>query len=613
MRSRRLLLIVVAFLSLVAARHRAVAPPAREPLADVFSASNPRSVEASHLSLDLTVDFDAQVLRGSVTHTLLNHAGARQFIVDTNGLDVDGVFVDGAAASWTYGVPAANGTPVVIDIDPRAAAVRIDYHTRPTSVGLHWLTAKQTRAGSMPAVWSENEPDMARSWMPVQDTPSTRVTYDATVRVPAGELALMSAANNPTAANDTGVYTFSMPHPIATYLIALTVAKYEFRALGDRTGVYAEPNLIDDTAYEMQFLPDMLGAAEGTIGPYPFERYDLVFPPKYSGGMENPELNFIGQDAITGNHPATLVPSGLIAHELSHSWFGDFMTCAEWNDLWLNEGFATYFTKRIEEAMGAKDEADFELATDRSALDQYLGSKPADRLTVLHRTFVGNERVSFTIIWYQKGETFLQTLEERMGRGAFDAFIARYEQRRPFHWVDDVDFKNALLANEGGGSRPELQVDDWLYGPGLPSNVAPPPASAFLQSVTSQANAFRAGARASSLDTAGWNVVERDYFLSLIQDIAVPRKAELDAVFGLSQLNTPPLVWLVVAAKSLDASSRTLLDRYLAIGTPGSLAVWNALGQTATGRSYAVPLFNRIRDTYDENSQKQIAGYLRLP
>lgn len=607
MKPRRLLLIAAVAFSFVAARHRAVAPPARPPIPDVFSASNPRDVETLHLSLDLTVDFDAKIVRGSATHTLANHGGVRQFIVDTNGLDVDGVFVDGAPATWSYGTPAANGTPMRIDIDPLATSVRIAYRSRPTAAGLHWLTAKQTRAGAMPAMWSENEPDMARSWIPLQDTPSTRMTYDATIHVPAGELALMSASDNVRTANGSGVYTFSMPHPIAPYLIALTVAKYEYRALGNRTGVYAEPNLADDAAYEMQFLPDMLAAGERVAGLYPFERYDLVFPPKFPGGMENPELNFISQDAITGNHPATLVPSGLIAHELSHSWFGDFMTCAQWSDLWLNEGFATYFTKRIEEEMGAKDEADFELATDRGALDQYIASQPADRLTVLHRTFIGNERPAFTIIWYQKGEMFLKTLEDRMGRGAFDAFIARYEQAHPFHWVDDVDFKNAL------GDRADLQADAWLYGSGMPSNVSPPPVSAFLQSVTSQANEFRAGTKASSLATAGWNSVERDYFLSLIQDVAVPRKAELDAKFGLSQLNTPPLVWLVVSAKSLDTTSRALLDRYLAVGSAGSLAVWNALGQTTAGRSYAVPLFNQVRDAYDDNSQKQIAGYLKLP
>lgn len=179
MKSPRLLLIAAVLLSSVAARHRAVVtPPERQPLADVFSASNPRDVESTHLALDLTVDFDAQVLRGSVTHTLLHHDAARQFIVDTNGLDVDGVTADGNAATWSFGTPAANGTPMIIDIAPTTQTVRIDYRTHSDAAGLHWLTAQQTRAGTMPAMWSENEPDMARTWIPLQDTPSTRTTYD---------------------------------------------------------------------------------------------------------------------------------------------------------------------------------------------------------------------------------------------------------------------------------------------------------------------------------------------------------------------------------------------------------------------------------------------------
>jgi aminopeptidase N len=605
--TRRILLLVLVLLTPAAAHRRAVLPPeGRQPIADVFSASNPRAVTSTHLSLDLTVDFDQQILRGSVTHTLLNRTGARQLIVDTNGLDVDAVSADGAATTWTYGAPAANGTPLIIDIEPRTRSVRIDYRTRPTANGLLWLAAQQTRARAMPALWSENEPDFARSWIPLQDTPSVRATYDATIHVPVGELALMSAANNPTAANATGVYAFSMPHPIPSYLIALTVAAYEFRPVGDRTGVYAEQGLGDAAAYEMQFLPDMLHAAESVMGVYPFERYDLVFPPRFTGGMENPELNFISQDAVTGNHPAVVPPSGLIAHELSHSWFGDRMTCAQWNDLWLNESFATYFTKRVEEAMGAAEQGEFELAGDRLALDQYLASKPSPRLTVLHRTFVGAERPQFTIIWYQKGEMFLKTLEDRMGRGAFDAAILDYERIHPFHWVDDVELKSTF-------DRTDLQIDDWLYGSGLPSNVSPMPASSIAARVTAQANAFRVGTKAASLDTTGWRTdIEFRYFLQLIQDVTVPRMAELDAAFHFSQLNTPPSFWLIAAAKSLDANSRALLDRYLAVGTPGSLSVWSQLSQTNNGRTYGISVFNRERASYDAKTQKSIAGLLQV-
>jgi len=609
MRARRLVLLLAVLLTFVAAKHRGVQLPDRDPIPDVFSLSNPTRVTSTHLDLDLTVDFNAQVLRGSVTHTLLHRTADTEFIVDTNFLNVENITADGQPTPWKYLGSAPNGSALVITVGPKTNRVRIDYHTSTAAVGLHWLKAQETRSRALPALWSENEPDMARSWIPLQDTPSVRVTYDATIHTPTNEMALMSATGNPTSIRSDGTYHFSMPHSIPAYLIALTVAKYEFRDMGNRTGVYAEPALIDDTQYEMQFLPDMLGAAERILGPYPFERYDLVFPPKYPGGMENPELNFIGQDAITGNHPAVLVPSGLVAHELSHSWFGDLMTCAEWNDLWLNEGFATYYATRIEEAMGAPDFAGYALITDRQALDNFLALKIAPRLTVLHRAaFVGSERPSFTVINYQKGEMFLKTLEDEMGRTAFDAFIAHYMASHPFHWVDDVSFRDTIINDPA--YRDGLLVDDWIYGSGAPSNIAQIPPSALLARVGAQADAFRAGTKAADLDTAGWTYFDFGQFVVKINDVVVPRMSELDAAFGFSKLPSPPLNWLDAAARSLDANSKALLDRYLSIGKTDSLSVWYTLGQTAAGRAYANTLFGKVLNVYDSTTRRQIQQYI---
>jgi aminopeptidase N len=571
-------------------------------------------IESRHLSLDLAVDFTTQTLRGSVTHQVSNHTGTRTFAVDTSGLDIDAVTADGRATTWSFGMPAANGTPLMIDIDAQTTSVRIDYRTTPSARAIRWLTAKQTRDGALPAMWTSSEPDFARSWIPLQDTPAVRVTYDAIVRVPPGELALMSAANNPTSSNQSGIYSFSMPHSIPSYLIALTVARYEFRALGDRVGVYAEPQLLEDTAYEMQFLPAMLPAAERVIGPYPFERYDLVFPPKFSGGMENPELNFISQDVITGNRPPVVPPHGIIAHELSHSWFGDLVTLATWNDIWLNEGFATYFEKRIEEEMSASEQAEAGFYTDRKALEQYLASKPPDRLTILHRSFVGSERPSFTIIWYQKGEMFLKMLEDVMGRPAFDAFIVRHLQRNAYHWVDDVTFRDLLRAMllQTPELESRLRIDVWLYQGGLPSNVTAPTTSRLWQRVQVQADAFRAGTSALALDRRGWTTLEPLIFLQLINDITTTRMPELDAAFGFSNMNTPPLRWLLAIAQTLSDRDRPVLDRYLTRGTPGSLPVWSTLSQTAAGRAYAVPLFNRVREFYDPATERTIAQMLQV-
>jgi leukotriene-A4 hydrolase len=611
---RKLSLGLALLLFAVAARRRVVPPPsARIAPADIFSAAQPSDIESTHLSLDLTVDFATQTLRGSVVHSVSNHTGTRKFVVDTNGLDIDSITADGVTTTWSFGTPATNGTPLVIDIDSQTTTVRIDYRTRSTAGALRWLTAKQTRDGVMPAMWSSSEPDLARSWIPLQDTPSVRVSYDATVHVPSGEMALMSAANNPTSINEGGIYTFSMPHSIPSYLIALTVARYGFRPLGDRNGVYAEPNLLDDTAYEMQFLPDMFAAAQRVVGTYPFERYDLVFPPKYGGGMENPELNFIGQDAITGNH-AAIFPNGIIAHEMSHSWFGDLMTCATWSDLWLNEGFATYFEKRIEEEMSALGQAEAGFYTDRQALEQYLATRPAQRLQILHRTFVGTDRPSFTIIWYQKGEMFLKMLEDTMGRRSFDAFIARYLQLNAYHWVDDVAFGTLLHAMlfQNPDLESRLQIDTWLYQGGLPSNVTAPTSSTMWDRIRVQSDAFHAGRNASQLDRTGWTLLEQLIFLQLINDVLPTRMPELDAAFGFSGMNTPPTLWLIAVARRLNSADRALLDRYLARGTSGSLPVWSTLSSNSSGLSYAIPLFNQVRDFYDTATQRQIELTLHL-
>jgi len=225
---------------------------------------------------------------------------------------------------------------------------------------------------------------------------------------------------------------------------------------------------------------------------------------------------------------------------------------------------------------------------------------------VLHRTFVGLERPQFTIIWYQKGAAFLETLDDRLGRAAFDAAIAQYEQRHPFRWVDDVEFESAFPE------RPDLQIDNWIYGSGLPSNVSPKPASSIAARVTAQASAFRAGTRAALLDTSGWSDVEQRYFLQSIQDITVPRMGELDAAFGFSRMNTPPLFWLIASAKSLDAGSQGLLTRYLDRGTRASLPVWSTLAQTAMGRTWALNEFAYARGWYDAETAKTIATLLHV-
>jgi len=604
-RYRRALLLVLILLTFVGARRRPVNPPFQEdPPQDVFSAANPE-VHTEHLTLDLTIDFNAKRIRGSATHRIANPNGLRSFILDARDLDITSVTIDGARATWRAAAASPIGQPITIDIQPDTREVRIDYSSRPTASALTWLTAKQTKGRVLPFVWAQGEPDHTRSWIPVQDSPGIRMTWEATVRVPAGMMAVMSAPNA-TEVSPSGTYTFSQRHSVPAYLIVIAAGRLAFRSLDARTGIYAEPELIDDAVYENQFIPSMLAAAERLLGPYPWDRYDLLFPPQYGGGMENPNLNFIAPDAISGNHPVPVPPSGLIAHEMSHSWTGDLVTCATWRDLWLNEGFATYLEKRVMEEMAGAQRVEFGYFIDRQAIGDYFRFNPVPRLTVLHRDFIGNERPSFTTIPYQKGEMFLKTLEDRLGRTAFDAAIRRYLQNNAYSWADERRFLAALqqaLISLPADEVEALDLQEWVYGPGLPSNVTAGTQSVTWDRISGQAAAFRNGMNASQVDRTSWTTLEMNYFLSMISDILPSRLAEVDTAFGFSQMNTPPTGFLQAIAKSLDPARLPLLESYLMRGSNNSLGIWSQLGQTIRGRQFAGPIWGRARDFYGPSSQ----------
>lgn len=608
------LLFVLLFVSAAAARPRGVQPPHTRvdaPPRDTFSAANPE-VRTTHLELDLTVDFEARVVRGTATHTIQNFTGASQFRLDTRDLVILAVRVDGTVANWQLGSSSPNGQTLSIDISERSWKVAIDYETRPGAQALRWSGALQTRGRQTPFVYVQGQPDHARSWIPVQDTPAARMRWSATLRVPSGMLAVMSAVS-PQQVDQSGVYRFEMQQTVPAYLIVMAAGRLAYRSLSDRSGIYAEPELLDDALHEMSFVPEMMRVAERIIGPYPWQRYDLLFAPAFPGGMENPNVNFINPDVITGNRPNPVVPSSLIAHELAHSWFGDMITCATWSDTWLNEGFATYYEKRILEQLQSEERAELSFAMDRAAYEDYVTRTAPERLAPIHRSFAVTDRPSsaFDITSYRKGSLFLKMLEDNIGRPTFDAFVRDYLFAQPFDWVDDREFLASLVAHAGDVRAP-LLIDTWLYSGAKPPNITAPSTSRIWDRVAVQSNAFRSGRSAGQLNRTGWTTLETNLFLQQISDILPSRLGDVDAALQLSTLNTPPLTFLVAISKVLDPALLPALERFLARGSNSSLGIWRELGQTARGRGYGRDLYPRVRDFYEPNSRAYIEQVLLL-
>src|SRR5437868_13670639 len=227
------------------------------------------------------------------------------------------------------------------------------------------------------------------------------------------------SAENPTETNADGLYRFRMPQPIPSYLLALAVGDLDFRSLGKNSGVYAEKPVVDSAAYELADTQKMIEAAEKIYGPYRWGQYDiLVLPPSFPfGGMENPRLTFATPTILAGDR--SLV--NLVAHELAHSWSGNLVTNATWNDFWLNEGFTVYFERRILEKVYGRPREEMEAALGRQNLEQEMAKlPPGDQ--ILHIDLKGRDPDDgVTDVPYEKGALLLRSLEGKVGRDRFDA------------------------------------------------------------------------------------------------------------------------------------------------------------------------------------------------
>ena len=503
---------------------------------DPHSYAEPASVVVRHLSLDLAVDFEQQQLTGTATLSIDNLEGTDRLALDTRGLAIHRVRLDeGEATRFELREPEPYlGSELIIGISADTSKVVIDYTTSPDAAALQWLTPAQT-ASAQPFLFTQSQSILARSWVPCQDSPGIRMTYDATIKVPANLMAVMSA-ENATGKTENGVYRFSMPQPIPAYLLALAVGNLAFRSLGPRSGVYAEPQVIDRAAWEFAEVEAMIEAAESLYGPYRWGRYDLlVLPPSFPfGGMENPRLTFATPTILAGDRSLT----ALVAHELAHSWSGNLVTNATWNDFWLNEGFTVYFELRIMEAVKGSAYTEMLRALSLDDLRREvtrLGETNPD--THLYLALAGRDPDdAMTAIAYDKGAGLLRRLEEYVGRARWDAFLNEYFERHAFQSIHTAAFldylRDELLTGELANNAPDL--DAWVYGVGIPADF-PQPRSESFAAVESQLAAWLQDGPAEALETDDWTTHEWLHFIHrLPEGLGLEQLGELDRAFGLT-------------------------------------------------------------------------------
>lgn len=617
----KILLIIFSNLLLFSCRQDAQqeSPPAHYH-DDPHSFARPSEAVVRHLDLELKVDFGEKILSGFARYRIHNN-GAEQIVFDARGLAIKRVTAGQPEkeAAFNLSAPVPHlGSALTIDIDPSVEIVTIYYSTTPEgAAALDWLDPEQTADKKHPFLFTQGQAILARTWIPCQDSPGIRITYNARIEAPKELMAVMSASN-PQRKNSSGVYNFTMAQPVPPYLIALAVGDLQFKAVGERTGVYAEPSMVDKAAFEFADMEKMLLAAEEIYGPYLWDRYDvIVLPPSFPfGGMENPRLTFATPTVIAGDRSLT----SLIAHELAHSWSGNLVTNATWNDFWLNEGFTVYFERRIMERLYGVNYTNM-LALlgfqDLEAVVEDLWTSGDSLGACLKLNLEGRDPDDgMNDVAYEKGALFLTLLEEKTGRKNFDDFLRQYFERHKFQAVTTEEFLAYLEEHLISKYGLDVNIDEWVYKPGIPANV-PKAGSNKFDLVDAQVERLDAGADPPSLDTRGWTTHEWLHFIRrLPKDLDESVMKSLDDTFGFSDSGNSEIlnVWFELAIRN-GYSDRILpkIETFLVeVGRRKFLTPlyrsFKETGQLETARD----IYRKARPNYHSISRKTMEDLLEL-
>jgi len=587
---------------MTSAQNTAVPAPA-----DAHSYARPTEAIALHLDLDIVVDFDSKTISGLASYQIENIAGTDEIIFDTRNLDIEQAYL-GESKEETTAFRLGEedkylGQPLIISIKPDTRIVTIKYKTLPGAAAVQWLNPQQTAGKKYPFLFTQSQAILARTWIPIQDSPGIRITYTANVKVPEELLAVMSA-ENPQEKDSAGMYTFRMQQPIPSYLMALAVGDLMFRPLGPQTGIYAEPATIDAAAYEFAEMGKMLAAAEKLYGKYRWERYDLlVLPPSFPfGGMENPRLTFVTPTVLAKDRSLT----SLVAHELAHSWSGNLVTNGTWNDFWLNEGFTVYFERRIMEELYGNDYANMLQVLGYQDLQKTineLGATSED--TCLKLNLEGRDPdEGLNDIAYEKGNFFLRNIEQTVGREQFDTFVKKYFNMFAFqststnlflHFLRQELIKDDELAEK-------INIEGWVYTPGLPEDFVKPVSSRFAN-VEKTYTDWKNRKSAAQLNTENWSSHEWLHFIRILpEQMTAQQITDLDNAFHFTTSGNSEVLaaWLLHAIHNNYTSADQALETFLInVGRRKFLVpIYKALIATPEGMEKALALYAKSRSNY---------------
>ena len=576
---------------------------------DPHSFSNPIDARVKHLNWKARLDFETKTIDATAIWDIETGADTDLIIFDTKDLKISRVWVDDSTATAQYKLGERDeimGQPLAVLINPETRRVGIEYATSPDAEALQWLSPEQTSGKKHPFLFTQSQAILARTWIPCQDSPNIRFTYQAEVEGPP-ELLLLMSASNPVDKNPEGRFFFRMQQPIPSYLLALTAGDLVFKPVSSRSGVYAEPEMIEKARWEFADLEKMISGAEELYGAYRWERYDVVvLPPSFPfGGMENPRLTFATPTILAGDRSLT----SLIAHELAHSWSGNLVTNATWNDFWLNEGFTVYFEHRIMEKLYGRDYAEMLASLALQDLRATIADLKKDDHYEDSRLLLSlegrNPDDGVTDIAYNKGYFFLRTIEEEHGREKFDQFLNNYFSVNAFTSMTTngfIAFIKDFYKERFRITLPDQLFNAWIFTEGLPDNV-PAPASDRFVAVETAIATWKANPSAGLPETKEWSTHEWLHFLKNLPDtLTEAEMLNLDRIGGFTKSGNAEIVtlWLVHAIKNNYEPAYPKLESFLVnTGRRKFLTpIYHELARTPERKARAREIYARARPNY---------------
>ncbi|MFT3712552.1 MAG: M1 family metallopeptidase [Archangium sp.] len=578
---------------------------------DPHSITDDAQPRTKHLEWNVHVDFEQTRL--TCTAALHFHDAASAdgpLDLDARALFITKVTdLEGGLVTWEE-LPrdAILGSPFRVHLKKGMKGVRIEYRTAPDASALQWLEPSMTHGGKKPYLFSQCQAIHARSVVPCQDTPARRISYRASLEVPAGLVGVMAAA--PRTSTKNNVYEFEMPQVIPPYLVAFAVGDLASKDLSPRSRVWSEPGLLESAAWEFADVEKHIEAAERLFGAYDWERFDLlVMPPSFPyGGMENPRLTFLTPTLLAGDRSMVNV----VAHELAHSWTGNLVTNTNAEHFWLNEGFTVFAERRILEALAGREVSELHAALGRHDVEEAIArfqKAGQPELTKLRTKLDGiDPDEAFSVVPYEKGYLFLRTLETAAGREAFDVLLKSWLTAHRFGAATTDDFL-AHVEKHAPGLLAKVNAKQWIDEPGIPAN-APRAESAKLEALRKFEGAIPEAAQVSAWTATEWQL----YLDRAPRTLTADQLKTLDQRFSLSAAKNTEVhvAWLQLA---LQCGSSVVLPQVESfVGKYGRMKylkpLFAALHARADTTSTAKVLYEKNKARFHPIARQVIAGML---